>query len=311
MARTLELSTHVPSLKLLQEGDYSAYDSLYLGDYSCPRSPGNLSSNADALREGAETVKRWGKKCYLSLYATPRDSDLGWMRRLLRAVGDMPLDGVEVHDVGLLSLIREVWEGLPAHLGVFSTVYVADTVRALLGYGISRVFPCSELRLEEIEHLKASLPVEVAIPVHGKMPLAIWERCFIAEYEGAEPTQCDQTCNRSQWVRLKSWRLKALGRVTLSGKDLCMIEHLPELVRRGFTVFHIHSLGEGPEYVAAVGRIYRDALERLFAGECFPAAAFLEGLRRLAPWDVCNGYYFQVSGQRYVGVGGGSAACPG
>jgi len=297
-----QLSTRAPSLKSLRGGDYSAYDALYLGDYSCPRSPGNLSSSIDELQEAVAIVKGWGKECYLSLYATPRDGDFGWIGELLQASADVPLDGVEVHDVGLLRLTREVRETLPMHLGLFSTVYVEDTVRALLGYGVRRVFPCSELGLEEITHLKDDTPVDVVLPVHGKIPLAIWQRCFIAEYEGAEPTRCEEVCGREQWVSLKSWRLKKLGRVTLSGKDLCMIEHLPELVRRGFTTFHVYSLGESADYVAAVGSIYRDALERLFGGEPFPAVPSLERLRALATLDLCNGYYFQVSGHRYVGV---------
>lgn len=302
MRRTFELTTRAPTVKSLREGDYSSFDALYFGDYSCPRYPGNLSSCAAPLREAVEIVKGWGKRCYLSLYATPRDSDFGWIGELLKASSDVPLDGVEVHDVGLLPLTRRLRETLPVHLGVFSTVYVDETVKALRRYGVSHVFPSSELSLEEIDRLRDSIPADVILPVHGKIPLAIWQRCFIADYEGSEPERCEEVCARDHWVSLKSWRLKMLGRVTLSGRDLCMVEHLPELVRRGFAAFHVYGMGESVDYVAAVGRIYRTALERLFGGESFSAAAPLERLRALAPLDLCNGYYFQVSGQRYVGA---------
>ena len=65
----------------LREWDYSSYNALYLGDYSCPRFKGNFSSSQKRLKEALEIVKSAGKKCYLSLYSAPNNVDLRWLEQ--------------------------------------------------------------------------------------------------------------------------------------------------------------------------------------------------------------------------------------
>ncbi len=77
-----ELSTNVATPKQLRQGDYSAYDALYLGDFSCPDYPKNFSADPDLLAGGVDTVKSQGKKCYLRLYAVPSNHDLPWVRKV-------------------------------------------------------------------------------------------------------------------------------------------------------------------------------------------------------------------------------------
>jgi putative protease len=90
--------------------------------------------------------------------------------------------------------------------------------------------------------------------------------------------------------------------MTLSGKDLCMLEHATTLAGMGLKHFYVHNKGEASGYAAQVGGIYREALARAFAGQqAGDQGAALEALAGLAREGLCNGYYFEGAGQRYVG----------
>lgn len=302
-----ELSTNLANPKGLRTADISAYDAIYLGDFSCAEYPNNFSSNAGILAEAVERVHAQGKKCYLRLYAVPSNHDLPWVRDHLRVALQLPFDGFEVHNMGLLRILREMECQAPVHIGVFGNLYTHETARVLKDYGVKRVYPNPELSLEEIIYIQEQTPIEVLAPVHGKIPLVISETCFIMEHTDGGASECNFYCSKDHWLERGSgdWSLKDTGRMTLSGKDLCMIEHLPQMLARGLTAFYIQSHGEGVEYVSRVGAIYRAALEKAAAGH--PAGedeltVWVSQLGALARKGLCNGYYFESAGQRYVGI---------
>ncbi len=301
-----ELSTNVASPKLLQQGDYSAYDALYLGDFSCPNYPNNFTSHPELLAEAAATVKSWGKKCYLRLYAVPSNHDLPWVRKVIETALALPFDGLEVHNLGLLRVLRDMGCTKPVHLGVFGNLYTDATAKVVKEYGVTRVYPNPELSLKEVIYIRDNTPIEVLVPVHGKIPLVISETCFILEHAKGNATEenCTFPCAEEHWLTRSEgqWALKDTGRMTLSGSDLCMLEHVESLAAAKLTAFYVQSHGETAEFVAKVGSIYRQALTRAFAGQSLgdlaPQIAELTGLARMG---LCNGYYFESAGRRYVG----------
>lgn len=308
----IELSTNLANPKDLRVTDLSAYDAVYLGDFSCAEYPNNFSSTPDVLADAIAGVHAQGKKAYLRLYAVPSNHDLGWVRDHLRRALTLPFDGIEVHNMGLLRVLREMECQLPIHLGVFGNLYTHETARVIKDYGVTRVYPNPELSLSEIIYIAEQTPIDVLAPVHGKIPLVISETCFIMEHtEGA--AACNFHCAKDHWLERGTgdWSLKDTGRMTLSGKDLCMLEHLPAMLASGLTSFYVQSHGEGPAYIASVGAIYRQALDRALAGQAVAAdemASWVATLESLAPKGLCNGYYFESAGQRYVGS---AAACGG
>jgi putative protease len=312
-----ELSTDVANLKELREGDFSAYDALYLGDFSCPDYPNNFSSHPELLEAGLDLVKARGQKAYLRLYAVPGNSDLGWVEDLVDAALELPFDAFEVHNLGLLRMLREKGCRLPIHLGVFGNLYTHETAKVLKEYGVTRVYPNPELSLEEVRYIADNADVEVLVPVHGKIPLVISETCFILEHseDGAQlgnecgDGTCSYQCTQEHWLKRgrsdgsrADWSLKDTGRMTLSGKDLCMVEHAAALAGMGLKHFYVQNKGEARGYAAQVGGIYRDALTRAFAGkDAEDPAPLLATLAGLAREGLCNGYYFEGAGQRYFG----------
>ena len=91
--------------------------------------------------------------------------------------------------------------------------------------------------------------------------------------------------------------------MTLSGKDLCMIEHMQHLIDQGLQYFHVQNLGESAAYAGTVGAIYRREIDRIVASRQ-TAEAMEPGIQTLAAqakMGLCNGYYFESSGQDYIG----------
>ncbi|OIQ92615.1 putative protease YdcP precursor [mine drainage metagenome] len=313
-----ELCTEACNIKELREGDYSAYDATYLGDYSCPEYPNNFTSNIDQLEAGLELVKSRGQKCYLRLYAVPSNHDLPWVEDLIDTALTMPFDAFEVHNLGLLRMLKKKGSTIPVHLGVFGNLYTHETAKTLKDYGVTRVCPNPELSLKEIAYIAENTPIDTLVSVHGKIPLVISETCFIVEhsedcYSSADEPRPDEPCNyqcaNEHWLKRgrndgsrADWSLKDTGRMTLSGKDLCMLEHASTLMDMGFNIFYVQSKGESKDYVGKVGKIYRDALQKSFAGEDAPDyAPLMANLSSLAREGLCNGYYFESAGQRYFG----------
>ncbi|NMG27514.1 peptidase U32 family protein [Aromatoleum evansii] len=310
-----ELSTDVGNLKELREGDFSAYDAIYLGDFSCPEYPNNFSSHAELLEAGLQHVHANGQKAYLRLYAVPGNDDLDWVGDVIDTALQLPFDALEVHNLGVLRMLRERGCTAPIHLGVFGNLYTHETAKVLKDHGVTRVYPNPELSLDEVRYIAEHADIEVLVPVHGKIPLVISETCFILEHseEGAEggcgEGSCSYQCTQEHWLKRgrddgsrADWSLKDTGRMTLSGKDLCMVEHGERLAGMGLKHFYVHNKGEAPGYAAAVGHIYRDALARAFAGEAAgDFAPALDTLAGLAREGLCNGYYFEGAGQRYIG----------
>lgn len=300
-----ELSTDVASPTILARGGYAPYDALYLGDFSCPEYPGNYRAHPELLADAVAAVHALGKRCYLRLYAVPSNHDLPWVRKVIETALRLPFDAFEVHNLGLLRLLREMGSTVPVHLGVFGNLYTDATARVVKDYGVSRVYPNPELSLKELVYIRDHTPIDVLVPVHGKIPLVISETCFILEHSAAAPgAPCTFSCTQDHWLTRAEgeWSLKDTGRMTLSGSDLCMLEHLPELAAARLTSFYVQSHGESAAFVETVGRAYRDGLRRALAGEPDPGlAGRVEELRGLAKMGLCNGYFFEGAGRRYVG----------
>ena len=306
-----ELSTNCANPKQLRQTDFSAYDAVYLGDFSCLDYPNNYCSHPELLEAAVTQLKEQGKKVYLRLYATPGNEDLPQVREMIETALKLPFDAFEVHNLGVLRILQQMGSTLPVHLGVFGNLYTDASARVLKDFGVTRVYPNPELSLAEIHYIREKTPIDVLLPVHGKIPLVISETCFIVE-NSKSCTQkvdkngklvCDFPCSQDYWLNRSNgqWVLKDTGRMTLSGKDLCMIEHLPELLKAGQQLFYIQSHGETPEYVETTGLLYREALERSVAGNGqSDQKAELNALNALSKEGLCNGYYFEGAGQTYV-----------
>ncbi len=283
----MELATHIATVKTLTDRAIKNFDTIYLGDPTCPKFPGNISSGND-LDRAVDRVKKLGKKCYLSLYAVPRTDDFKWMETLIEKAEKLPIDGFEVHNMGLLRLIKSK----DIHAGLFINLYTKQTADLLKQFGTSRVFPNPELALEEIDIIKKS--VQITMPINGNIPLGISDHCFFIDELKMEGS-CETLCRTPKWLKQDEWQLGNIGRAPISGYELCMAEYMSDLLKSNYQFFYIYSFRRDEVYLETASSIYRDLIE----GKIDEIYAVRE-LSMLAKFGLCNGYFFKQSGYKYI-----------
>ena len=297
-----ELNTAIPNLSDLRESDLSGYDGVYLGDIYCRVYEANFLEHIGDLQEGLRILHGEGKRAYVTTYAAPRNDFLPRVRKVLEASAAAGADAVEVHNLGILKIAHDEFPGLPVHIGGFANVYTAAGVDVLRSFGAVRFTPNYELSLEEIEEITGAGGGPMELLVHGKMPLGISDYCFLLEYEEKWGVKCPDLCRRELFLKQGDWAMKSVGKGILSGKDVCMLEHLPRLLSGGHKHFRIETVSESPSYRREVAAVYRAALERAAAGDDTVEEGWWDAIRRHSRIGLCNGFYFGRSGMDYAGV---------
>jgi U32 family peptidase len=300
-AAAFELATAVSSLDELRASDLTPYDAVYLGNLYCTRYQANLLERPAALRDAVRAVLDQGRRAYVTTYAAPRQRDVDGLRRALESARAAGARAAEVHSPGLARLVRTEFPELALHLGPFANVYTAAGAEVYRTLGAARVAPPAELPLDEILELaRAGIPVEIT--VHGKLPLGVSEACLLLGCEAELGAGCPDLCRQDVFVSRGDWVMKSVGTGVLSGRDACLVEHLPRLVADGHRHFRIEALSETPAYRVAVGRVYREALGRALAGDAAVDARWWAALRAHSRAGFCNGFAFGRSGFEYVGA---------
>lgn len=304
-----ELSTGLFTLEQLKETDLDTYDSFYLGNPFCSSYRGNLSLTEKDLREASLILKDRGKHFYLTTHAAPRGRDLEEVKRICNRAMERGAKAVEFHNMGVLYLASREFPEIPLHGGSFANIYSLVTANLLEEYGVKRILPNVEVSLDEMEMIREGSELEVSLSLHGKMPLGIVPDCFFLEGAGKEES-CPEACLTPAWLKTKLWEIKHVGKGLYSGLDLCLIEHLGDIVARGFRHFRIESGYEESSYRNEIGRIYREgiqfALEKNFKFQEKWGAILGNHSKK----GFCNGYLFGKSGRVYCGQSGEEIPSP-
>ena len=298
---SFELTTSLSNLRHLRASDLTPYDAVYLGNPHCRLYEANFIERPGDLMEAARIVRDQGRRAYLTTYAAPRTDALPALRRALEAAARAAVDAVEVQSLGLLKLVRDEFPALSVHVGTFANLYTDAGAEVLKGFGVSRLTPSHELTLDEIDGLaRAGIPLELV--AHGKITLGVSEFCFLLGYEAKWGIACPDLCQKEVFLQKDGWNLKSVGKGILSGRDVCMLEHLPRLIAAGHRLFRIEAASESPAYRRAVGAVYREALERAFAGDTGMEPSWWRILGEHSRLGFCNGFYFGTSGIEYTGT---------
>ncbi len=311
----IELVLTAASPRELAGTDLSPYDAVSLGNSYCRRVEENFAEELGLLRGAVESLRAAGKKVYVTSPAAPRGRDIPHVERLIDAAAEAGADALEIHNMGVLRVLRERGTPIPAHMGAFANVYTHLAAKVMREYGAVRVRPNAEVSLEEMGIIGRDAGVEVEVLAHGKIPLGITERCFLLEGPEGEDPNCPAACGEEHWLTvgkgspagerpgMGGWVLKNVGKGILSGKDMCVIEHLPMLLSAGFRIFTVEGLYERAAFRSEIGAVYREAIALAMSGEEFTIRTeWAKTLRKHSRNGFCNGYYFGKSGKSYVGT---------
>ena len=223
---------------------------------------------SEELPEIMGYLQRYGVRGFVTFNTLIFTNELREAEQMLIRLADAGVDAIIVQDPGLARLAREVAPELELHASTQMTITSPEGLELARELGITRAVLARELSMRELKRFPtAEFPVEVF--VHGALCVAYSGQCLTSESLGqrsANRGECAQAC-RLPYQLLVDGLPKDLGdkRFLLSPQDLAGIEEIPELIRLGVASFKIEGRLKSPEYVAAVTRVYRDAIDRAVA----------------------------------------------
>ena len=226
---------------------------------------------ADDLPELMRFLHQHGVKGYCAFNVLIFTGELADAEMQLRALESAGVDAVIVQDLGLARMVKALTPGLRLHASTQMTITSPEGLELANTLGIDQAVLSRELSLRELERFKANdspqLPLEVF--VHGALCVAYSGQCLTSESLGrrsANRGECAQAC-RMPYEMIVDGELRDLGdkRYLLSPQDLSAVNEIPRLIELGIRSFKIEGRLKTPEYVSAVTRVYRKAIDAALA----------------------------------------------
>ena len=302
-----ELVSPAGSLDKLKTAIEYGADAVYAGgkDFNLRNSAANFT--LDEIGSAVEYVHERGKKLYITLNIFAHNCHISRIERYLKELDGYSVDAVIVADPGALALVREIMPGTACHISTQANCTNTRAADFWYKQGVKRVVLARELSLNEVSEISASSDCKTEVFVHGAMCLSYSGRCYLSSYmanRGANLGDCSQSC-RWKYALVEEERPNEYYPIVedgefasvMSSRDLCMIQHIPELVSAGADAWKIEGRMKSQYYVATVTRIYREAIDMFFGNEVYEYQdRWLEELGKISNRGYNTGFFLGSPG---------------
>lgn len=272
--KNIELLAPAGDLTKLKMAILYGADAVYIGGEAFGLRTASKNFSMEEMAEGIHFAHERGKKVYLTTNIIPHNSDLDGFEEFIDEVVKIGIDAVIVADIGLFTLIHERHPQLDIHISTQANNVNYLSANVWHKMGASRVVLAREMSLDEIAEIRAKTPPELEIEafVHGAMCISYSGRCLLSNYltkRDANKGECAQPC-RWNYALVEEKRPGEYihvgedekGSFFFNSKDLCMIDHIPELVNSGIMSFKIEGRVKSEYYVATIVKAYRTEIDR-------------------------------------------------
>ncbi len=262
--------------KLKTAIEYGA-DAVYIGGEAFSLRAAAENFSIEKIAEGIQFAHDRGKKVYLTANIIPHNSDIDGFERFIKEMSPMGFDAVLIADPGLFEMTRELAPELPIHISTQANNVNYRSARFWHKLGAKRIVLAREMSFKEIAEIRANIPDELELEafVHGAMCISYSGRCLLSNYltnRDANMGCCSHPC-RWKYSLVEEKRPGQYmdvfendrGTFIFNSKDLCMIEHIPELVQSGISSLKLEGRVKTSYYVATVVGAYRREIDRYFA----------------------------------------------
>ncbi len=284
-------------------------DAVYLAGRRFGMRTAEVSFSDEELAEAVRFAHSRGVKVYVTCNTLPREAELRELPGYLEYLQDIGVDALIIADLGVMDLAKRHAPKLKRHVSTQFGVINSAAANALFELGADTVVLARETPLEDIRRIREHTPKELRLEafVHGAMCVSFSGRCLLSNYmtgRDANRGQCAQPC-RWKYYLVEETRPGQFFEISEDGgthimnsKDLCMIEHLPELIDAGVSSFKIEGRTKSAYYTAVVTNAYRHALDAAKAGEPLDPA-WVEETEMLSHRPYTTGFFYGEPGQHY------------
>ena len=291
--------------RLMAAVNYGA-DAVYLAgkEFGMRTSPNNFGE--EDLKKAVEICHKQNIKVYLTCNTLPRNNEIDKLPDFLSFAASIGIDAFIICDLGVLEIAKKVAPNVDIHISTQTGVVNYETARALYNMGAKRVVLARELSLEEIATIRAKTnpQLEIETFVHGAMCVSFSGRCLISSYltgRDANRGNCAQPCRWKYHLTEEKRKGEYFpvvedekGTYFFNSKDLCMINHIPELLKAGITSLKIEGRAKSAYYVAVTTNAYKNALNDYYKEtDNFKLKPWIhEEVYKVSHRKYCTGFYF-------------------
>lgn len=281
-------------------------DAVYFGGemFSLRAGAGNLT--IEEMKEGIAFAHERGKRCYLTMNIFAHNEDIGPLTDYLEQIKKLDIDAFIVSDPGIVDLIQEIIPNAEIHLSTQANMTNYRTANFWYKMGVKRLVLARELTFPEIREIRKNIPSDMEIEafVHGAMCISYSGRCLLSNF------MIERDANRGACAHPCRWKYSLVeekrpgeyypveedgrGTYILNSRDLCMIEHIPELVNSGIMSAKIEGRMKSIFYVATIVHAYRKAIDAYFADpENYRFnEEWMSELKKVSHREFTTGFYF-------------------
>ena len=273
MMRRPELLIPAGSLEVLKIAVIFGADAVYIGGEAFGLRAKAKNFSMEEIREGIAFAHAHGAKVYITANILAHNADLDEVRAYFSELKELAPDALIISDPGVFVIAGEVCPGIERHISTQANNTNYQTYLFWHAQGAKRVVSARELSLREIAEIRKRIPdgLEIETFIHGAMCISYSGRCLLSNYltgRDANQGSCTHPC-RWNYTLMEEQRPgeylpvfeNERGTYIFNSKDLCMIEHIPEMIDAGIDSFKIEGRMKTALYVATVARTYRKAID--------------------------------------------------
>lgn len=271
-----ELLVPASSLEVLKEAVIFGADAVYIGGEAFGLRAKAKNFTHEDMAEGIAFAHKYGKKVHVTANILAHNDDLQGAAEYFEELNELKPDALIISDPGMFTIAREKCPNVEIHISTQANNTNYMTYKFWHKLGAKRVVSARELSLKEIRTIRENIPEDMEIEsfIHGAMCISYSGRCLLSSFlagRDANKGECTHPC-RWKYSIMEEERPgeyfpvfeNERGTYIFNSKDLCMIEHIPEMIEAGINSFKIEGRMKTALYVATVARTYRKAIDDYF-----------------------------------------------
>ncbi len=268
-----ELLAPAGDFEKLKTAIHYGADAVYIGDSRFSLRGKARNFHPEELVMAVRYAHDHGARVYVTVNIFPHNRDLSEIAEHIDVLSEARPDAVILSDPGVFSMFKRKAPEIEIHISTQANITNYEAVMFWESLGAKRLVLSRELSIDEITEIRRKTDIELEVFIHGSICISYSGRCYISSFladRSANTGECTNSCRWNYTLMEEKRPGEHLpvyeddrGTYVMSSKDLCMIEHLPLLVKAGINSFKIEGRMKGINYVAGVVKTYREAVDSL------------------------------------------------
>ncbi|MDR3597622.1 U32 family peptidase [Clostridium sp.] len=259
----IELLAPAGSMESLIAAINNGADAIYLGGNKFSARAYASNFDNETMQKAVDYAHSYNVKVYVTMNTLLKQNELKEALKYTGYLYEIGVDALIIQDIGLISLIRDVYPEFELHASTQMTIHNAEGALYFKEKGMERIVLSRELSIDEIKYISKDLNIETEIFVHGALCVCYSGQCLMSSMIGGRSGnrgRCAQPC-RMQYT-LQGETLGERKGYLLSPKDTCLIDDIDSIIKSGTASLKVEGRMKKPEYVAGVTRNYRKAIDK-------------------------------------------------